>query len=207
MARAFHEGKVPGCVVSDALLALVEREAASPDKGRAFALEFAAKQVAIARGLGYRGVYLSGHRRASDIERVLELAAGFGVDDWRGFARELAFGLPGTFYYFEPDPETGLNRDEVNRAYRRSRTKAARRRMHAPLDYRVNRLAHRLVFDPQAPLFPARHARSTGPSKARTSTARCTSSNRPSRSPSTTAATAATARCPTSPIAAPSRTA
>src|SRR4051794_40917635 len=45
-ARAFHADRVPGVVVTDELLALVERHAASPDKGRAFFLELAAKQMA-----------------------------------------------------------------------------------------------------------------------------------------------------------------
>ena len=42
-ARAFHQGKIPGVVVTDELLALVERQAASEDKGRAFFVELAAK--------------------------------------------------------------------------------------------------------------------------------------------------------------------
>ena len=47
VARAFNANRVPGCVVTDDLLAVVEREAASPDKGRAFFLEFAAKQLVV----------------------------------------------------------------------------------------------------------------------------------------------------------------
>ncbi len=34
VARLFHAGAVPGCIVSDELLALVERRAGAPDKGR-----------------------------------------------------------------------------------------------------------------------------------------------------------------------------
>ena len=40
----------------------IEKAAAGPDKGKGFFLELAAKQVAIARGMGFRGVYLAGHR-------------------------------------------------------------------------------------------------------------------------------------------------
>ena len=82
-ARFFTSGKIPGVVVLPELLELAERQAASPDKGKAFFLELAAKQVAIARGLGYRGVYLGGLTRSADIDRVLEIAAGFDADDWR----------------------------------------------------------------------------------------------------------------------------
>ena len=93
-ARFFTSGKIPGVVVLPELLELAERQAASPDKGKAFFLELAAKQVAIARGLGYRGVYLGGLTRSADIDRVLEIAAGFDADDWRRFAGEVHFHFP-----------------------------------------------------------------------------------------------------------------
>ena len=68
-------GKIPGVVVTDELLALVEREAASPDKGRAFFVELAAKQVAVSRGLGFAGVYLGGHMPPSTFGEILDRAA------------------------------------------------------------------------------------------------------------------------------------
>ena len=68
-ARAFNQGKIPGVVVTDELLALAERHGASPDKGRAFFVDLAAKHVAVARGLGFNGVYLGGHMPASDLRR------------------------------------------------------------------------------------------------------------------------------------------
>ncbi len=155
VARAFHDGRVPGCTVTDELFAIVEREAASPDKGRAFVLEFAARQVAVARGLGYAGIYLSGHRNAAEIDTILRTADGYGADGWRTLAREMRFPLPGEFHYLEEDPETGLATDVVSETYRRSSTPRARRRArrHVPASYKVNRLAHRFVFDPAAPGF------------------------------------------------------
>ncbi len=157
MARIFHSGKIPGCVVSDDLLAVVEKQAASPDKGKAFFLEFAAKQVAIARGLGYRGAYVSGHRRAADLARVLELAGSFAPDDWRTFAREIGFSRPGEFFYFEPDRATGLSSDRVNRRHQASLTPRARgrARVRGSLAYRFNRLVHDLAFEPGTAGFRA----------------------------------------------------
>ena len=73
-ARAFHAGKIPGVVVTDELLAVVEREAASPDKGRAFFVELAAKHVAVSRGLGFAGVYLGGHMPPSTFGEILDRA-------------------------------------------------------------------------------------------------------------------------------------
>jgi methylenetetrahydrofolate reductase (NADPH) len=144
-------------VVSDELLAVVERAASSPDKGGAFFLEFAAKQVAIARGLGYRGIYLSGHRSAAEVIGILETADAYGADDWRTFAREIRFGLPGEFHFLEGDPATGLASDRVNEQYVRSKAPAAlaRRRRRSPLTYRLGRLAHDRVFAPATPGFRA----------------------------------------------------
>ena len=156
VARAFHAGRIPGCVVTDELLALVERHATGPDKGRAFYLELAAKQAVVARGLGYRGIYLSGHRDAAEIARVLELAAAHDADDWRALVKDVSFGLPGAFQLFESDGH-GLNTDQPGRAYAASLTPAARaraRRGVAPF-YKVNRALHARVFEPGTPGFRA----------------------------------------------------
>ena len=141
-ARYFRAGKAPGVTVTDELLALVEKQAASPDGGKAFLLEFAARQCAIARGLGYRGMYLGGHLRFEDYERILAIADSFAPDDWRDFAREIQYPLPGEFYYFERDEGSGLCSNEVNREYLRSKADPP----EAPLSYRFSRLAHDHVF-------------------------------------------------------------
>ena len=68
-ARVFNQGRIPGVIVTDELLALVERHAASPDKGRSFFFDLAAKHIAVARGLGFDGVYLGGHMPGADLRR------------------------------------------------------------------------------------------------------------------------------------------
>jgi methylenetetrahydrofolate reductase (NADPH) len=157
IARLFNANRIPGCVVSDELLAVAEREAAAADKGRAFFLELAARQVAIARGLGFRGVYLAGHLPAADVARVLDTAAGYAPDDWRTFAREIAYAPKGTFRFFAGDPATGLATDQLAPAYARTLTPRARgraRRQASPW-YKANRLAHRAVFAPGTSGFRA----------------------------------------------------
>ena len=157
LARLFNANQVPGCVVSDDLLAIAEREAAAPDKGRAFFLELAARQVAIARGLGFRGVYLAGHLPAADVAQVLDTAAGYAPDDWRAFAREISYAPTGSFRLFAADPATGLATDEPDPAYARTlapRTRGRARR-RASAWYKANRLAHRAVFAPGSPGFRA----------------------------------------------------
>ena len=148
-ARYFHNGTIPGCVVTSDLLDLVERQAASPDKGKGFFQEFAAKQVAIARGLGYRGAYLGGHLGFEDYRRIMEIEDSFAPDDWRRFAREISYHQPGEFYYFERDAETGLTTPQVNPAYVASKEKAGLREARAgvPLSYRANRVVHDRIFE------------------------------------------------------------
>jgi len=151
-ARAFRRGVIPGVVVTDELLALAERHGAGPDKGRPFFVDLAARHVAIARGLGFDGVYLGGHTPAATFGEILDLANGFGEDDWRQFARELQYPLPGEFYFFERDPATGLSSDEVSRSYVESK-RARRTDLRVPLKYRFSRRFHDSVFAPDAPLF------------------------------------------------------
>jgi methylenetetrahydrofolate reductase (NADPH) len=156
-ARAFNAGRVPGVVVTDELLALAEHHADSPDRGRSFFLELAAKQVATSRGVGFRGAYLGGKLDLADCEAILARAEAFGKDGWKEIAGDVGFAYPDEFYYFERDETTGLSTSEISGALFASRTKAARRRarLRTPINYRTSRLAHWAVFDPEAPLFGA----------------------------------------------------
>ena len=156
-ARVFRAGKIPGVVVSDALLQLAERHGASPDKGRAFFVDLAAKHLAVARGLGYKGVYLGGHMPAETYGEIIDLAGTFGADDWRELAREIRYPLAGEFYLFEADPETGLSSDVVSSRYLASK-RARRTDLRVPFKYRFSRRFHDTVFAHEAPLFPAARA-------------------------------------------------
>ena len=149
VARAFHAGRVPGCIVSDDLLTVVEAQAGSPDKGRSFFLEFAAKQLIVARGLGFRGIYLSGHRDAAEIGRILEIAESHDAADWRSVVGDVSWPEPGAFHAFGRDAD-GLASEEPDRWYVASRDRRSKARdgRAATLGYRVNRLAHQRVFEP-----------------------------------------------------------
>jgi methylenetetrahydrofolate reductase (NADPH) len=155
-ANAFRQGKIPGVVVTDRLFELVERHGASPDKGRAFFVELAAKQVAVARGLGFDGVYLGGHMSAATFGEIVDRARSF-ADDWRALAREIQFPFEDEFYLYEPDPETGLSSDVVNPAYLESKRRR-RTELRVPLLYRFSRRMHNALFAPEAPLFPVGRA-------------------------------------------------
>jgi methylenetetrahydrofolate reductase (NADH) len=150
VARVFKSGRVPGVTISDELLEIVERRAASPDKGRAFFLDMAARQVAIARGLGFRGAYLGGHLDAPDYHGILVAADAYAAD-WRELARTLQYDLPGEWYMYERDPSTGLASEELDREYAKS-LKRRRRGRGAPVRYRFSRVVHDLVFEEDGPL-------------------------------------------------------
>ena len=156
-ARAFHQGKIPGAVVTDELLALAERQGASADKGRAFFVDLAAKHVAIARGLGFDGVYLGGHMPASTFGEILDQAAAFAGDDWRAFAPEIHYPVADEFYFFEPDPHTKLSSGEVNAEYLESKRRR-KTELRVPLKYRFSRKLHAAAFETDAPLYPAGRA-------------------------------------------------
>jgi len=153
-ARAFHAGRIPGVIVTDELLALAERQTSSPDKGRSFFMDLAAKQLTVARGLGFNGAYLGGHATADTFFEILDRADAYAGSDWRELSRELRFGRAEEFYLFEPDPGTGLSSDELNPAYVKSKAKR-RTDLRVPLSYRFSRRVHQTVFDPDGSLHDA----------------------------------------------------
>jgi methylenetetrahydrofolate reductase (NADPH) len=148
VAKVFRAQRIPGISLSDELAAVCERQAASPDKGKAFFLEFAAKQIAIYRGLGYRGGYIGGVHSRAELDRVLELERSFAPDDWKQFAREIRYSRPGEFFFFAEDQATGLaNPDELHPAYAASlRTRPATR--NVTFTYRFSKFTHDLMFTP-----------------------------------------------------------
>jgi methylenetetrahydrofolate reductase (NADPH) len=86
-------------VLTRPLLERCLKEGQSPDGGKGFFYEFAAKQMAIYRGLGYRGAYLGGAYDFPAIERILEIERSFAPGDWKQFAEEIKFSQPGEFFY------------------------------------------------------------------------------------------------------------
>ncbi len=152
VARVFHSGKVPGVVVSDELLAAAERYGADADKGRSFFVDVAAKQVAVARGLGFSGAYIGGHMPFETYDEILNRAAQIG-DGWLDASRDLHYDRPGEFYLFGRDQETGLS-DGLERAEYLESRRRRQTDLKVPARYRASRLMHETVFAQDAPLFP-----------------------------------------------------
>lgn len=148
-ASLMRRGDIAGCIVTDELMAELEEEsdanALRPGYARGKRIERAAKQIAIARGLGYAGVHIGGVGLDADtVTEVLERSADYDAN-WRVCARELSYAPAGGFYLYEPELDengalTGLNTRE-----------------HAPLDedisdrklfkgYGISRLFHKLAL-------------------------------------------------------------
>ncbi len=142
VAQIFHEGRIPGVVVTRALFELCERQGQSSDKGRVFFQELAAKQIAIYRGLGFRGAYLGGVHDFPTCENILRIERSFAPGDWKQFARELSFSRPGEFFYYAQDAVTGLA-DPTTRA-----PAPARRSQHTGPAYQLSKWTHDIMFTP-----------------------------------------------------------
>ena len=141
VAQLFHDHKIPGIIVTPQLLELCLHHGRSADKGKAFFYEFAAKQIAIYRNLGYRGAYLGGAYDYPAIERIMEIERSFAQDDWLQFYREISFSRPGEFFYYgaESDPGTPAAQTANVRA-----TPARHRRLN--LMYLFSKWTHSLMF-------------------------------------------------------------
>ena len=164
------------------------------------------KHVAVARGLGFNGVYLGGHMPAERFEAIVELADSYGPDDWRQFAGELQYPAPGEFYFFEPDPETGLSSDEVSRSYLESQAPAANgSRGAAVLPFQPARARRRVRSRSAAGAGRQTALRGGRERLAAAAQGGPHRSSRPPSSRSSAAATVAIARCPRSLTSAPNR--
>ncbi len=154
VARLFNQQKIPGVILTDELNAICQKQGTSPDKGKKFFHEFAAKQLAIYRGLGYRAGYLGGVHTYAEIEEILDLEKSFAPDDWKLFAREISFSRPGEFFLFAQDPATGRSLPgEVNPAWKKSLS-ARNASRNVTLAYRLSKQFHSLLFSKGKGLAP-----------------------------------------------------
>jgi methylenetetrahydrofolate reductase (NADPH) len=143
VAQVFNSGRIPGIIVTPALLELCLKQGQSPDGGKAFFYEFAAKQIAIFRGLGYRGAYLGGVHNFATVERMMEIVRSFAPDDWKQFAREIRFSRPGEFFHYAEDPATGLSAPTPQPPI-----ESPAKSKHVGLLYRLSKLTHNIMFTP-----------------------------------------------------------
>jgi methylenetetrahydrofolate reductase (NADPH) len=102
-ARIMNQNRVPGAVVTDALLEAVQQEWQDKAQGRQAAIERAARLGAVLKGLGYRGIHIGGiHRDFETAGMILDRMETIG-DNWQRFIPEFDHPQPGGFYAF-PGP-------------------------------------------------------------------------------------------------------
>lgn len=114
VAQIMNSGKIPGVVVTDKLLRQVKEEWQDKPMGRKAAIERSAKLIAVVKGLGYRGVHISGiHQSFEAVARILDRSAQI-EHQWEEFLPEFDFPQENGFYIYKKDPKTGLSTDEPN---------------------------------------------------------------------------------------------
>jgi methylenetetrahydrofolate reductase (NADPH) len=145
--KIMNQNRLPGCVVTDKLLATLDKERQAEDKGLSARLLRAAKMYAFMKGMGYDGVHIGGHNLKFEyVEYIIDKGEELSAN-WQDLVHEFDYPMPNGFYYFEKDKETGLNTDKpVNRE-------------NLPLDapvgfvYKLSRFTHNMIFEPNKNLF------------------------------------------------------
>ncbi len=137
-AKLMNANKIPGCVVTDKLVAELAQEAKAPDKGKSGRLLRAAKLYAITKGMGYAGAHIGGHGITYDMVEFIVNKGEELFKNWESLVLEFDYPQKDGFYIFEKDPKTGLNTDVFAKRPLKS---------SPPFIYRFSRLAHGLVFN------------------------------------------------------------
>jgi methylenetetrahydrofolate reductase (NADPH) len=103
-AKIMNAGRVPGAVVTDRLLGRVLEEWKDPAKGREAAIERVARLGVVLKGIGYRGIHISGiHKKFQTVARILDRMEQI-EDQWEEFAGDFDYAQKDAFYLF-PDSE------------------------------------------------------------------------------------------------------
>ena len=141
-AKMMNRNALPGSVVTDKLLVELEREQNSPDKGAGARILRAARMYAIMKGMGFAGVHIGGHNlKYEQVEEII-LQGEVLAPQWANLVHYFDYPIPDGFYYFERDPETGLNCEKTTD------------RQNSPSDaavecsYGFSKAVHNLLLEP-----------------------------------------------------------
>ena len=160
-ARIMNQNQLPGCVVTDKLLAELEKEKNDPDKGVGARLLRAAKMYAFMKGMGFSGVHIGGHNiKYEQVEYILEKGEELSKN-WQDLLPEFDYPQPNGFYYFEKGEQTGLNSDRP--ANRQGRSLDA----PAGAGLSLSRFMHSMIFTPGKNFFPVMRSIYAGKSNPR----------------------------------------
>ncbi|MEQ8175806.1 MAG: methylenetetrahydrofolate reductase C-terminal domain-containing protein [Syntrophomonadaceae bacterium] len=146
--RMMNANQLPGCVVTDRLLADLDREKTAADKGVEARLLRAAKMYAFMKGMGFDGVHLGGHNiKYEQVKFIINKGEELS-SEWVKLLPEFDYPQDNGFYYYHRDEQTGLNTGEpVNRA-------GLAPELPVGFNYHLMRFMHHLFFTPDKKLFP-----------------------------------------------------
>lgn len=122
--RLMHDGKLPGCFVSDEFLAKLQSEKIEQH------IERAAQQVAMYKELGAAGVDIGGVHDYATFAKILELARQIG-SDWEKYKDNLCWPGGENFYLYESAGQ-----------------QAVKKRMKTKFRQRFFDFMHRAILDP-----------------------------------------------------------
>jgi len=146
-AKMMNRNELPGSVVTDKLLADIDRERNDPDKGEQARILRASRLYAILKGMGYSGVHIGGHNvRYEQVAAIIRQGEAL-APEWTSLIRYFDYPIDRGFYYFGRDPDSGLNREKP--AGRDDRPRAAA----GECSYDFARFMHRLLYEPGKNLY------------------------------------------------------
>ena len=146
-AKLMNRNGIPGCVVTDELVATLEKEKESEDKGLEQRLIRAAKMYGIMKGMGFAGAHIGGHGlKPEQMEYILDEGEKY-VDHWQSYVEDFDYPMKKGFYYYKKDPETGLNSEE------RTEIDPDDLEMKVGFIYHLSHFTHWLMMTPGRNLF------------------------------------------------------
>ncbi len=150
-ASLFNRNKIPGVVLTDEFHEQILKQVQSPDKGKSYFLELAAKMLAIYQGLGYKGGYIGGIHKIEDYQRIMDHYHSFSENDWKIFAKEHQFHQKEECFLFELNKDSGLViPGQINQ---KLKDKKRVKTKNINLNYQISKRFHNQMFTKGKPLF------------------------------------------------------
>ena len=147
IGKLMNGNMIPGCVVTDQMLSMMEAEKTTGGNNKELQLLRAAKLYGLLKGLKYNGVNIGGHGLDySDMQYIIEKGEELSLN-WQDIIEEFHYPQHNGFYFFEKDKSTGLN---TNKPVNRAETGSTKR----SLSFSFFSLIHRTFFDQKSLFFP-----------------------------------------------------
>lgn len=144
LLEIMYKGGVPGCVIPEKIYQEFKAESSSADKGKKYRLKWAAKLMAVLKGIGYSGAHIGGPGLTmEDFDFMLTKARQY-EPEWQALIRKLKSWPDSGFYYYREDKTNGLNGTAVKPQTCYSTLRPV---------YSLAKLTHTMAFDRKGPLY------------------------------------------------------